>query len=182
MVANKNIDYPDQELYDYVMKGLADKNITPKTIGEAVYEMEHEYFPEKTAEDFGEDFYSLFKKREVLNLVGTGLMIDDLANRELLPEPMQTIIANDLGQFGVDELISIGIANLYGSLGVTNYGYGDKIKIGYAKELDNEHGEINTFSDDIFTALASGMVGRLGHGRPLDINNKKQEDYKEDAR
>jgi hypothetical protein len=43
------------------------------------------------------------------------------------------------------------------------------MKIGYAKQLDNDGDSINTFSDDLFTALASGLVGRLGHGRPLKI-------------
>lgn len=176
------MEYPDQELFDYVMEELKKKHITPLTIGGAVYEMEHEYFPNKSITDFGQGFYQLFKKREVLNIVATGLMIDNLATEKKLPEPMQTIIENDLGQFGVDELLAIGVANLYGSLGVTNYGYGDKMKIGYAKQLDNDGDKINTFSDDLFTALASGMVGRLGHGRPLDIKNKKQEDYMEDAR
>lgn len=175
MVATKGLDYPDQELYDWVVNELDEKNINAKTLGEAVYELQHKYYPELTAEDFGKEFKNVLKKREVLNLLATGLVLDNLATERKLPEPYQTIVENDLGQFGVDETLSIAISQLYGSLGVTNYGYGDKIKVGYSKYLDNETaGQINTFADDLFTALASAMVGRVGHGRPLKLKIERK--------
>ena len=176
MVATTGMEYPDQELYDWVINELNKKNINAATLGEAVYELQHKYFPDLTPEDFGKEFKNVLKKREVLNLLSTGLILDNLATEHKLPEPYQTIVENDLGQFGVDETLSIAISQLYGSLGVTNYGYGDKIKVGYSKYLDNEEdGVINTFADDLFTALASAMVGRFGHGRPLKLKTKQGE-------
>lgn len=163
MVA-KNMPYPDQQLYDYVTSELLKRNITKETIGEVAYEMQHKYFPGVTKEEFGSELNNVLKKREVLNNLAIGLELDNLANAHKLSEPLQTIIANDLGQFGVDESIALNISHLYGSISDTNYGYADKVKMGYAKKLDTTDKYINTFSDDLFLALCSAVCARWAHG------------------
>lgn len=170
MVANKNVPYPDQELFDYVVKELDKRGIDEWTVGNAAYAMQHQYYPDVTVEQFGSELTNVLKKREVLNNLAVGFALDDLANRSLLPEPLQTIVANDLGAFGVDEALALSITQLYGTVSSTNYGHADKEKIGFAKELDNSKGEINTFSDDLFSALASAVCARFAHGSALQLD------------
>lgn len=173
MVATKGFKYPDQELYDWVKQELEKRSINEQTVGEVAWELQHQYFPTMTVEDFGRELPNVLKKCEVLNVLATGFALDNLANDDLLPEPLQTIVANDLGPFGVDETLALAISQLYGSIATTNYGHIDKEKLGLAKKLDNSHGKFNTFADDLFLALVSGVVGRCGHGSALAIKEKE---------
>lgn len=170
MVANKNVPYPDQELFDYVVKELDKRGIDEWTVGNAAYAMQHQYYPDVTVEQFGSELTNVLKKREVLNNLAVGFALDNFANRSLLPEPLQTIVANDLGAFGVDEALALSITQLYGTVSSTNYGHADKEKIGFAKELDNSNGTVNTFSDDLFSALASAVCARFAHGSALQLD------------
>ena len=67
MVANKNVPYPDQELFDYVVKELDKRGIDEWTVGNAAYAMQHQYYPDVTVEQFGSELTNVLKKREVLN-------------------------------------------------------------------------------------------------------------------
>lgn len=137
--------YPDRELYDWVINELDKREINRRTIGEIAYKMQHQYLPHLTVEDFGKELDEVLKKREVLNILATGLALDNLADDGLLPEPLQSIVCADAGIYGLDESIALSLSQLYGSIAVTNYGYADKDKPGIAKKLDNSHGCVNTF-------------------------------------
>lgn len=176
MVATKGFKYPDRELYDWVLNELHKRNINNEAIGEIAYNMQHQYLPHLTVEDFGAQLDEVLKKREVLNILATGFALDNLAQDKLLPEPLQSIIANDSGVFGVDESLSLSLSQLYGSIAVTNYGYEDKKKLGIAAQLDNSNGQVNTFADDLALALASAVIGRCGHGSKLNLEEDPAED------
>lgn len=170
MVANKSMKYPDKQLYDFVVNELNKRNINSETIGIAAYQMQHEYYPDITPAQFGHELINVLQKREVLNNLAVGFTLDNLANDGQLPEPLQTIVANDLGNFTVDEALALSITQLYGTVSSTNYGHADKEKIGFAKELDNSNGIINTFADDLFSALASAVCARFAHGSALQLD------------
>lgn len=176
MVATKGFKYPDRELYDWVLNELHKRNINNETIGEIAYNMQHQYLPHLTVEDFGAQLDEVLKKREVLNILAIGFALDNLANAGLLPEPLQTIVKEDAGVYGVDETISLALSQLYGSIAVTNYGYEDKKKLGIAAKLDNSNGQVNTFADDLALALASAVIGRCGHGSKLELEDNTVED------
>lgn len=176
MVATKGFKYPDRELYDWVLNELHKRNINNETIGEIAYNMQHQYLPHLTVEDFGAQLDEVLKKREVLNILATGFALDNLANEGLLPEPLQSIIANDAGVYGGDESWALNISQLYGSIAVTNYGFTDKDKPGIAAQLDNSNGQVNTFADDLALALASAVIGRCGHGSKLELDDNTVED------
>ena len=60
----------------------------------------------------------------------------------------------------------LGIVNLYGSIGLTNFGYLDKEKIGIIKELDDRKktsDEVTTFADDLVAAIAAAAASRVAH-------------------
>lgn len=76
----------------------------------------------------------------------TGIQLDMLGEQRKLMEPLQTLIETDESLYGVDEILSFSIVNLYGSIGYTNYGYIDKIKPGVLARLnDKSTGECHTF-------------------------------------
>ncbi|MCC4359112.1 phosphatidylglycerophosphatase A family protein [Limosilactobacillus reuteri] len=176
MVATKGFKYPDRELYDWVLNELHKRNINNETIGEIAYDMQHQYLPHLTVEDFGAQLDEVLKKREVLNILATGFALDNLAQDGLLPEPLQSIVKEDAGVYGVDETISLALSQLYGSIAVTNYGYEDKKKLGIAAQLDNSNGQVNTFADDLALALASAVIGRCGHGSKLELDDNTVEE------
>ena len=175
MATNKQFNYPDKEIYEFVQKELRKHGITAYSIGEIAYEMQHEYLPDYEISDFAEQFNEVLKKREVLNLLAFAFELDNLANKGAFSEPIQNIIENDAGFWQIDEILASSLAQLFGMLAITNYGYLDKNKVGIARRLDEED-SITVFSDDIVSALASAVIGRCGHGSKLELDDKTVED------
>ncbi|CUU13475.1 phosphatidylglycerophosphatase A family protein (plasmid) [Limosilactobacillus reuteri] len=175
MATNKQFNYPDKEIYEFVQKELRKRGITAYSIGEIAYEMQHEYLPDYEISDFAEQFNEVLKKREVLNLLAFAFELDNLANKGAFSEPIQNIIENDAGFWQIDEILASSLAQLFGMLAITNYGYLDKNKVGIARRLDEED-SITVFSDDIVSALASAVIGRCGHGSKLELDDKTVEE------
>ena len=175
MSTNKSFNYPDNELYQFVQEELHKRGITAYSIGEIAYEMQHDYLPDYEISDFAEQFSEVLKKREVLNLLAFAFELDNLANKRMFSEPIQNIIENDAGFWQIDEILASSLAQLFGMLAITNYGYLDKNKVGIARRLDEED-SITVFSDDIVSALASAVIGRCGHGSKLELDDKTVEE------
>ena len=164
MVAKQGDIFPDKELREFVDKELEKRNINQETIGAGVYELQHKYFPEKTVEQFGAELPNVLKKREVLEPLAIGFTLDNLANEHKLPSVVQEMIQKDLAQFSTDELLAISICSLYGNIAVSAFGNADQNKIGLAKQLDTTPDNINTFADDLVSALVACCAGRFGQG------------------
>lgn len=175
MSTNKSFNYPDNELYQFVQEELYKRGITAYSIGEIAYEMQHDYLPDYEISNFAEQFSEVLKKREVLNLLAFAFELDNLANKRMFSEPIQNIIENDAGFWQIDEILASSLAQLFGMLAITNYGYLDKNKVGIARRLDEED-SITVFSDDIVSALASAVIGRCGHGSKLELDDKTVEE------
>ena len=176
MATNKKYYYPDSELYAYVRGELDKRNINEKTVGEAAYELQHEYLPHLTVSDFGNELNNILAKREVLNILAMGFTIDNFAQKKQLPSPLQDIMENDAGVWQLDEMFAVSIAQLYGMLSVTNFGYADKAKVGWASSLDNSPDHITVFADDLFLALVSAVIGRCGHGSKLNLDDTTEDE------
>ena len=89
-------------------------------------------------------------------------------------DPLQHIIEDDEGLYGIDEILALSIVNVYGTIGFTNYGYIDKVKPGILKELNSHDGvHVHTFLDDIVGAIAAAAASRLAHKR----TRKKKSTY-----
>ncbi len=113
-----------------------------------------------------ENVDAVLGKREVQNAIITGIQLDILAEEKKLTEPLQETIITDEGLYGVDEIIALSIVNVYGSIGLTNFGYIDKQKPGILKELNDKSGDkCHTFLDDIVGAIAAAASSRLAHGK-----------------
>ena len=129
-----------------------------------------------TVSDFGNELNNILAKREVLNILAMGFTIDNFAQKKQLPSPLQDIMENDAGVWQLDEMFAVSIAQLYGMLSVTNFGYADKAKVGWASSLDNSPDHITVFADDLFLALVSAVIGRCGHGSKLNLDDTAEDE------
>lgn len=103
--------------------------------------------------------------RDVFHILQLGAEIDRLTEENVFQGPIQAILAEDLGMFGIDELFGIEIAGLYGTIGRTNFGDIDVNKPGIVAEL-NDMGKVgkkacHTFLDDIVGAVAAAASTRV---------------------
>lgn len=146
---------------------LASRGVTLKDIGELVYFLQKDYLADITLEACIESVNAVLTKREVHNTIITGIQLDILAEKGEMIEPLQEIVAEDEGLYGIDEILALSIVNVYGSIGFTNYGYIDKVKPGILKKLNEHNGkDVHTFLDDIVGAIAAAAASRLAHANP----------------
>ena len=157
--------YDSQELYEHTVKRLQDFGVELIEIAKLVQELQGEYIKDLDLDRCLESVESVIKKRESIHAILTGLALDDLANEGKLPEPIQSIIHDDEGLYGIDEILTLGIVNMYGTIGLTNFGYLDKKKIGIIKDLDEKKKleRVTTFADDLVAAIAAAACARVAH-------------------
>ena len=107
-----------------------------------------------------------FKGRAITHKEIGQKVLDRLAEEHLLEAPLQDLVEHDDGLFGVDETIGTAIAMSFDTIGVTNYGYIDKLKVGLVGELDRKgktSEAVTTFADDIVGALAAAAASKVAH-------------------
>ncbi|WP_209125757.1 phosphatidylglycerophosphatase A [Alkalihalobacillus sp. BA299] len=145
-------------------KALQDRGVTLDDIADLVYFLQVKYHPNLDIDECKLNVDRVLSKREVQNAILTGIQLDLLAEQGKMEEPLLSIIREDEGLYGVDEIIALSIVNVYGSIGFTNYGYIDKQKPGILERLnDKETKECHTFLDDIVGAIAAAASSRLAH-------------------
>lgn len=143
---------------------LEERGVTIKDIAQIVLKLQKKYIPELTLNECIEHVEKVMRKREIVHAVLTGIAIDQLAEKKLLPQPLQQLVETDEPLYGIDEIIPLSIVNIYGSISFTNFGYLDKEKYGIIKRLDSKlNGRVNTFLDDIVAAIAAAAASRIAH-------------------
>ncbi|RCW84247.1 phosphatidylglycerophosphatase A [Halanaerobium sp. DL-01] len=158
-----------KKLYKKSIEVLNNRGVTTEDIAELVMKLQATYNPDINLEVCCKNVDAVLKKREVAHAVLTGVALDELAEKRQLPEPIQSIIDTDEGLYGIDEILPLSIVNLYGTIGLTSYGFLDKEKIGIIKELDTKKkGKVNTFLDDLVAGIASAAASRYAHGEGND--------------
>lgn len=169
-------NYDMERLYEITIEALKKKGVEISDIAEIVYQLQSEYEP-ITMEMCEENVLAVLRKRETIHAVLTALAIDKAVDQKLFEEPIQSIIANDEGLYGIDEVLSLSIVNLYGSIGLTSFGFLDKKKIGIIDKLDKMKGkEVTTFSDDMVAAIAAAAASRLAHSNGTKGEGKIHEE------
>lgn len=150
-----------------VMELIAQRGVSLKEIAELTLYLQKDHLPGLTIEECERTILEVVQKREVQNAILTGIQIDIMAEKNQLLGPLQAMIEQDEGLYGIDEIIAVAILNVYGSIGLTNYGYIDKLKPGVLKRLNEKHkGQIHTFLDDLVGALAAAGAAKLAHNNP----------------
>lgn len=160
----------DNELKIKSQSLLKERGVELKDIAELVLFLQNQYIKDLTLEECLESVKAVLKKREVQNTIITGIELDMLAEQGKLSQPLNDILMEDEGLYGVDEILALSIVNVFGSIGFTNYGYIDKLKPGIIKKLDSKNGpSCNTFLDDIVGAIAASAASRIAHSSPDKI-------------
>ncbi|OAB48124.1 phosphatidylglycerophosphatase A [Paenibacillus antarcticus] len=155
---------------DATFEWLHKRGVTILEIAELVMLLQKKYYPTLTMEECVHNVEMVLSKREVQNAVLTGIQLDVLAEEGKLISPLQEMLVNDEGLYGVDEILAFSIVNVYGSIGFTNYGYVDKLKPGVLERLnDKSSGQVHTFLDDIVGAVAAAASSRIAHRKQAEI-------------
>jgi len=148
---------------------LKERGVKVEEIAELVMILQKKYYPNLTMEECIQNVDAVLSKREVQNAVLTGIQLDKLAEEGKLISPLQEMLTNDEGLYGVDEVLAFSIVNVYGSIGFTNYGYIDKLKPGVLERLnDKTDGDVHTFLDDIVGAVAAAASSRIAHRKQAE--------------
>ena len=161
---NKNVRVHSDEVATATHAALQRRGVTVEAIAEIVYEMQKTYNHGLTIEHCIQSVKRVLRKREVQHAVLVGVELDELAEKKMLSEPLQSIVENDEGLFGVDETIALGSVFTYGSIAVTTFGHLDKQKVGLIERLDTKSGkQVNTFLDDLVASIAASAASRVAH-------------------
>lgn len=143
---------------------LQDRGVYLHEIAQIVFDLQRCFIPDLTLAHCVEVVTGVLSKREVQFALLTGAALDILAEEKKLPSPLQEIIQTDNLLYGIDEVLGLGIANIYGTIGTTSFGYLDKEKIGVIGKLnDNKINKVNTFMDDLVAGIASAAAAKIAH-------------------
>lgn len=148
-----------QEIIDL----LKQRGVFIDDIVEIVYLLQKPYHPDLRQKECRESVIRVLSKREVQYALYTGITLDMLAEKNQLPEPLQSIMNTDEPLFGVDEILALGITNVYGSIGLTSFGFLDKEKIGIISKLNQKGNGIHVFLDDLVAGVAAAASARIAH-------------------
>lgn len=163
MNSKQAFHYSDGESYIFVLNKLRKRGVNLDDICAKAIAEQKKHGVETSMADAKKYLINLLHKREVMNVILTGIYLDEQAEKGLIDGPLQEIIASDAPSFGLDESFAFVITSLFGSIAGTNFGVLDVNKTGKAKELDNSEGHVNTFLDDIFSALVASLEAKLAH-------------------
>ncbi|MBX6377008.1 MAG: phosphatidylglycerophosphatase A [Clostridia bacterium] len=148
-----------------VVRLLRERGVELEDVALIVYELQRDYCPGLTPARCLESVTRVLAKREVQYALLTGIALDQLAEQGGLPEPLLSILRRDDPLYGVDEVLALAITNVYGSIGLTNFGYLDKLKLGVLGRLNRPdgNGRVHTFLDDLVAGLAAAAAAKLAH-------------------
>lgn len=154
----------DSKLKEAALASLDGRGVNVDDIAELVYFLQKDYHPSLNLKTCRENVEAVLSKREVQNAIITGIQLDRLAEEGKLDQPLLDILRRDEGLYGIDEVVALSIVNVYGSIGLTNYGYIDKKKPGILEKLNEKRENVcHTFLDDIVGAVAAAASSRLAH-------------------
>ncbi len=155
-----------EEMKDFCIRLLNERGVQIADITDLVYYLQAKYIPDLSLDVCEEAVGRVLSKREVHNAILTGLELDMLAEKKLLSEPLQSLVVNDNPLYGIDEILVLSICNIYGSIGLTNFGYIDKVKpgiIGRLDKLGKSPDVCHTFMDNIIGAIAVAAASSVAH-------------------
>ena len=149
---------------DYCIDKMTRKGVDFEEMAEILFDLQKKHMPTLTLETCREHLDKVMDKREVQNAILTGLCLDEAAEKGYMEEPLHEIVSSDDGLYGVDEVLALSIVNIYGSIGLTNFGFLDKAKPGLIGRINEKiPGRCTTFLDDIVCALIAAGASRIAH-------------------
>ncbi|MDA8354082.1 MAG: phosphatidylglycerophosphatase A [Firmicutes bacterium] len=152
--------------YRHTIDLLKKRGVTLTDIATIVFDLQHPYNDQLDLQTCLESVEHVMQKREVQHALITGVALDELAERHRLPTPLQEMMEVDEPLYGIDEILALSITNVYGTIGLTSFGYLDKTKEGVIQKLNNHGGRIHVFLDDLIAGVAAAASARIAHENP----------------
>ena len=162
-IKNKKMHYPEKEAYLYIRQQFAAQGITIKEMAREAKEDQDKHDVKASLEAYIRAIEHQLHKHDVMSIIMTGITIDRLAEKKMLPSPLQAIVENDLPLYSPDELLSIALTQMYSGIAVTNYGSRDVKKTKLAKRIDESTEHVNCFLDDIVSAIIAGAEAAVAN-------------------
>jgi len=176
---SKKVIYNREEMVELNIAALKSRGVEIDDIAIIAYNQQSKYSEGVSYELCVESVLRILTYRDIFHYIQLGVSIDKLAEKGLLDEPIQTIIEEDLGLFGIDETMGLDIARNYGTIGQTNFGDIDVNKPGIVKALNDMgkiKGHVHTFLDDIVGAIAAAASTRvvqiMSENKALEADNQ----------
>ena len=164
MAKEKKLVFTQQEMLKMNKETLKRRGVTINDIAELAHAQQSRYTKGIPFELCVESVERILSFRDIFHHVQLSAEIDRLAEEGLFQGPIQDILYEDLGSFGIDELMGIDVSGNYGTIGVTNFGEIDVSKRGIVEKLNEEgkkEGKCHTFLDDIVGAVAAAASTRV---------------------
>ena len=153
-----------EEMTRLCVEALKSRGVLVDDIAEIAYKQQGKYTPNIKFETCRESVLKILSLRDIFHHVLLSVELDKMAEKKLFEGPIQDIIEQDLGLFGVDEVLGLDVARLYGVIGMTNFGDIDVNKHGIVSKLNEDgkkEGVVHTFLDDIVGAIAAAASTRV---------------------
>ncbi|MFI3330077.1 MAG: phosphatidylglycerophosphatase A [bacterium] len=167
--------YSREEMQELNIQTLKNRGIEVEEIALIAYNQQSKYTKNIRHEDCVESVLKILSYRDIFHHIQLGAEIDRLAEEKLFKGPIQDILYHDLGLFGIDEVVGLDIAGMYGAIGKTNFGDVDVNKPGIVdalNEIGKQEGKCHTFMDDIVGAIAAAASTRVAQIVNEDLANK----------
>ena len=156
----------NQDFYEFCFELIETRGVTLREIAEITFDLQKAYLDGITIEDAEKAVQAVLHKREAQFAIMTGLELDRLSEEGYLQGPIADIIKQDYSLYGIDEIMALSVVNVFGSIGLTNFGYLDKAKNGVIMEIDEKSRnpeQVNTFFDDLICAIAAAAASKMAH-------------------
>ena len=156
----------NRDFYEFCVELIESRGVAIQEIAKITFDMQKTYLDGITIDDAEKAVKTVLHKREAQFAIMTGLELDRLSEEGHLQGPIAEIIRQDFSLYGVDEILALSVVNVYGSIGLTNFGYLDKSKHGIIKEIDERSRtpeQVNTFFDDLICAIAAAAASKMAH-------------------
>ncbi len=163
-MSKKKIIYTRSEMLEFNKAILAKRGVTIEEIAVICYQQQSKYSDGVTMKLCIDSVEKILTLRDIFHHVQLACEIDRLAEEHAFQGPIQDIILEDLGLFGIDETMGLDVSGLYGTIGQTNFGDIDVNKHGIVKTLNDlgkEPDKCHTFLDDIVGAIAAAASTRV---------------------
>ena len=159
-----------ETLYKHVLDLLRERHVEVSEMAQIVYDGQVKYEPDITLDKCKQAILHVLKKREVQNVVLTGIYLDKQTDIDGAMDPyLRKILKNDENQFQSDEVLSYGIVSVFGGIANSNRGYLDKVKPGIIGEVDRRKTTCNVFLDDILSSIVAAAESYIGNKRSQGV-------------
>lgn len=176
MNRDKNL-FSREEMLTMNIEMLNKRGVQVAEIAEIAFRQQSKWNDSISYQECLESVEKILSLRDVFHILQLGAEIDRLTEEKAFQGPIQSILASDLGMFGIDELFGIELAGLYGTIGKTNFGDIDVNKPGIVAKLNydgkGDKAACHTFLDDIVGAVAAAASTRVAQ---IENENEARKD------